>query len=274
MRLGGAITLAIGLLMLPTAAAAAPRIVGPGAVSAGARLAAPVSNARADAQPAGASAPTGLDLSSDHAALADYSAYLLELLKQAPSAQANDASYIAQISSPNGCKSALAPLAQSSTPPDAATARTLRQLGVEIGDDLAIAYEQAMLPAFAHFAAQIDALSWSRGSGGPLAVHRYVRSESRVLSITQSQLCQDVLLAAATPQSTPAATLAFIHQYARAARLADAALVGLTGLMQLYATNAERGLLEHIGILARQVNAVAGAELRRGGAQLEAALES
>jgi hypothetical protein len=265
MRRAAIIAMAVGALAAPAATVAAPMPAIPGGVFAKPRLALPLAAASSDQAP-GSPIPT-VDLASDHAALNDYAAYLLTLVRQAPNGTINDSSYIATISGSNGCRGALQGLAQGTSPPDPAVRHTLSELGAEMGDDLAINFDLAAQPAFARFAAELAALRWSR-------VRRYIRSETRVLAITPSALCDDALLAAATPTEVPAGTLDFLKQYARASRLANAGLAGLTRLMETYASPSDHTLIARVGQLVREANALASAELLRGGAQLTAALES
>lgn len=261
MRRTATLLIAVGALAAPAGALAAPR------------LAAPIPQARpAQASVSPTTAP--LDVASDRVALTLYASYLLTLLKQAPTGQVNDTTYIATISGSGGCGRALAPLAQTGTQLDAAERHTLNLLGFEIGDDLSINFDLAALAPFTHFAAGLANLRWTRGSGGLPIVRRYIRAENNVLNMSPSGLCQDALLAAATPELVPAGTTLFLRQYGEASRAANGALAGLMRLMQSYADQADRSVVGRVGVLAREITSTARADLTHSGMVLTAALES
>lgn len=258
------------ILVIVTAALAAP------ASALGApQLAAPIPTARA-AQMAGAlTVPASpLNIASGRIALNAYAAYLNALVKQAPIGVANDTTFIAMISGPEGCKSALAGLTQPGTQISSEVQHTLNTLGREMGDDLAIGFDQASLPAFTKFSSVLSHLHWTRASGAAQIVKRYVRTQTAVLGLTQSELCQNVLYAAAAPDKPPLGTRSFNRSYNQASQAADNALANLMRLMQSVETWGERGLVTRIANLATEVSELTKSDLLQSGTTLTSALET
>ena len=260
MKQAAVLLIAIAALAAPACALAAPQ------------LAAPISTVR-PTQPTGSTAsPT--NVTPDRKALNAYGTYLATLLEGVPTAQSGDTAYIATISNPNGCKSALEPLTQPSNQLNTDVQHTLTVLGEEMGDDLSITFDQPAMPAFTKFSNMILHLHWTRLSGALQVVKHYVTAETAVLEMLPSQLCQDAALAGAYPGKVPDGTKTFIKNYDKASTFANLALSNLMKMMQSYEVPTEKSLVTHITTLAGQVSAVTKSDLLQGGSALSIALET
>lgn len=230
--------------------------------------------------PGGRSYPSGdaasgqlpLNYASDRRAMNAYATYLNTLLNNTSNGNANDSSYIQTIS--GLCKGALAPLTQSNQQVDTAVQHTLTVLGQEMGDDLAITFDQAATSAFTRFSNTLTRLRWTRFSGWPYAVRHYINTESQVLSLPVSALCANASSAQLRPGVVPASTKSFIKAYNEASRLANNALNNLTRMMQAYEVPSERGLVSRISNLAGEVSSQTKGYLLSGGSALTSVLES
>ena len=254
-------------LLIATAALAAP------ASALGApQLAAPVPTVR----PAQGSTVTTFpaNVTPNRKALNAYATYLTTVLEGASTAQAAATAYIATISGTNGCKSALAPLAQPSQQVNAAAQHTLTVLGQEMGDDLSITFDQSALPAFNKLATALLRLHWTRLSGAGQIVKHYVNAEIAVLSMLPSELCQNALLAGSYPAKVPDGTKTFLKSYDKASAIANLALANFTKMMQSYEIPAEKSLVARITTLASQVATQTKSALLQSGAVLSTALET
>ena len=145
--------IATAVLGAPASALAAPQ------------LAAPLPTAK-QSQPSGSVASQlPLNYASDRKALNAYATYLSALINSAPAGDATDTTYISSVS--NQCKSALAPLTQPSEQVNTYVQHTLTVLGEEMGDDLAINFDQAAIAAFTKFSNTLARLHWTRLSAWP-----------------------------------------------------------------------------------------------------------
>src|SRR5579875_2322839 len=122
MKQAAVIVISIAALAAPASALGAPQ------------LAVPIPSLRAAQSTLSTVFPA--NVGPDHRALNAYANYLGALLTGASAAQAADNSYVATISSPNGCKSALEPLTLPSNEVNSSAQHTLTVLGQEMGDDL------------------------------------------------------------------------------------------------------------------------------------------
>ncbi len=252
-------------LSSPAAATATPRLPE-------ARLAAPVPGARA-IRTGTATAGTGtLNFISDRSALTAYAGYLDDLMKLTSSGQSAVNAFITNVSSQ--CKSALAPLAQGTAVNAVKVQRTLKLLGREMGDDLSIAYYAVASPDFTNLTSTLSHLRWTRFSGAAAALKRFVSTETALLSITPSNLCQDALYAATTPTVVPPGTKTFVKSYAHTAAAADDALQNLLRVLQTYEMTGEKSLLSRISSMANAFSSASRSELMQSGSLLAAALEN
>ncbi|HET9094370.1 MAG TPA: hypothetical protein VFN36_04735 [Solirubrobacteraceae bacterium] len=209
---------------------------------------------------------------ADRHVLLGYDVYLSALLAQVPNGTANDASFVALISSQ--CKGALTPLTQPPNDVSTTAQHTLTILGHEMGDDLSISFDAAALPAFTRFADVLAHQHWTRMSGASAVVRRYVNAVTTILAFTPSNLCLDASDAELNPDVVPDATRAFVPAYVAASREATAALAGLRNLMQLYEVPPERALIARISSLAAQLASQMKAALLQSGASLTSVLEA
>jgi hypothetical protein len=234
-------------------------------------IAAPIPTARG-AQVVG-QAPAGpRDLESDKTALNAYATYLTSLVRNASIGQLSDSSYVTMIA--EQCKGALQPLMQPNEQVNTATQATLTALGEEMGDDLSIGFDQFAFGPFLKLSTKLSRLRWTRLSDGTAVVKRYVTTETTVLSLTQSTLCQNALLAASPPQTITPATKSFVKGYARASDASNAALTSLLELMQTYETPAERTVITRIATLAAQLVRLTKAALQSTSTALTNTLEA
>jgi hypothetical protein len=263
---------AVVLVLTAAALAAAPASALAGA-PAGPALARAIPNARI-AQGGDGQQPNQppLNVASDRIALNAYATYLTAIDKGITTAQQNDTAFIATISS--GCKSALQPLTQPNEQVDATAQETLTVLGREMGDDLAISFDQAAQLAFDRLSTTLTHLRWTRLSGAWAIVRRYVNTQTAVLQMLPSDLCQDALLAASDPQTIPPNTKTFVKAYNKASNAANLALTNLLDLMQTYETPAEKPTVTKIASLAAQITKVTKADLLQSGASLTQTLET
>jgi hypothetical protein len=261
MKQAAALLIAIAALAAPASALAAPQ------------LAAPFPTVRVSTPATGTTASPA-NTTPDRKALNAYASYLATLLQGAPTAQAGNTTYIGTISSPNGCKSALAPLTQPSDQVNTEVQHTLTVLGEEMGDDLSITFDQAAMPTFAKFSNTILHLHWTRLSGALFVVKHYVNTETAVLETLPSELCQDAALAGTEPNKVPDGTKVFLKNYDKASTLANLALANLLRMMQSYEVPNEKSLIAHITTLANQVAAVTKSDLLQSGSALLSSLET
>ncbi len=201
-----------------------------------------------------------------------YANYLNSLLVQVPTGEANDAAFVALISSQ--CKAALTPLTQPPNDVSTTAQHTLQALGREMGDDLSISFDSAASSAFARFAQVLGALRWTKASGAAGVIRRYVNAETAVLAFTPSNLCLNASDAELRPDVVPDATHTFLRAYAAASREANQALVSLRDLMQSLEVPQERALIARISSLAAQLSAQMKAGLLQSATSLTSVLES
>jgi len=212
------------------------------------------------------------NIDSARAALTAYASYLQLLVSSESTSQADDATYVDTVES--GCKSALAPLTQAPDEVKPAVKSTLTLLGKEIGDDLTVSYDQVAEAPFQRLATVLEHLSWVGGGRNSEIITGYVAAETALLSLPQSSLCQDVLLAATKPTLPPTATHAFLIQYATGVAGASAALGAFLSLLSAYETAAEKPIVQRIAVLAHQFARDSKADLQVSGQQLTASLET
>lgn len=263
-----AVIITLAALAVPSSAIAASASAVPARVAVwGPEIAAAV-----PAQVVGQAAARPRDLASDKTALNAYATYLGALVKSTSIGELSDSSYVSMIA--GNCKGALEPLTQPSGQVNAAARATLTALGKEMGDDLSIGFDQVALGPFQRLSTSLSRLRWTLSSGGAYVVRRFDTTETTVLSLTQSSLCQDALLAASAPQTTPTATKVFVRGYTRASNASNAALTNLLKLMQTYETPAEHGLITRIASLAAQLTRVTRVDLQTNSSALTSTLES
>jgi hypothetical protein len=255
---------AAAALAAPASALGAPRLA----------VALPSGPVPARPSPAGATTPAQLPLNyaSDRKALTAYATYLTTLMDGASTGDANDTAFIAQVS--GQCKSALSPLTQPNEQVNTAVQHTLTVLGQEMGDDLAIGFDQAAAPAFAKFSATLARLHWTRLTGWSYAVKHYISAETALLALSVSQLCVNASTAELRPSIVPDATRTFTKAYSDASKLADAGLTNLTKLMQAYEIPSEKALVTRISNLAGELASQTKADLLANGTSLTTVLES
>ncbi|MGH2842267.1 MAG: hypothetical protein ACRDKL_01590 [Solirubrobacteraceae bacterium] len=255
------LVIATAALALPGSALAAPQLV------------APIPSARPSQAGAGATvAQRSLDYASDRRALNAYATYLATLLNVGPTGNASDTSYIATISSQ--CKSVLAPLTQPSQQVNAEVQHTLNVLGAEMGDDLAINFDQSAVAGFARFTTALSRLHWTRYSGWYGAIRRYVYTQNSVLALSPGSLCADASYAELKPATVPDGTRTFIKAYNETSKAANAALTNLTKLMEIYEVPGEKSLVSRISSLVSQVSSLTKSDLLQNGSTLATVLES
>src|SRR4029077_2390005 len=148
----------------------------------------------------------------------------------------------------------------------------LTALGEEIGDDLSIGFDQVALGPFERLSTSLSRLRWTIPSGGDYVVKRFDTTETAVLSLTQSPLCQNALLAASAPQTIPPATKSFDKGYARASNESNAALANLLKLMQAYETPSEHPVITRIANLAAELARIRKVDLQSNSSALTSAL--
>jgi hypothetical protein len=254
------------VLVIATAALAVP-----GSALAAPQLAVPIPNSRpTQAGVAGAQLP--LNFASDRKALNAYASYLNTLLNVATAGNANDTSYISTISSQ--CRSSLAPLTAPNEQVNTDVQHTLTVLGEEMGDDLAINFDQAAVPGFARFTTALSRLHWTRLSGWALTIRRYINSQNNVLALSPSNLCSNADYAELRPATVPDGTHTFIKGYNDTSKAANSALTNLTKMMETYEIPNEKGLVSRISSLAGQVSSQTKANLLQNGSTLANVLES
>ncbi len=186
---------------------------------------------------------------------------------------ATDTTYILERVEP--VQIALAPLTQPSEQVNTYVQHTLTVLGEEMGDDLAINFDQAAIAAFTKFSNTLARLHWTRLSAWPLAVKHYINSETGVLALSPSALCADANAAELKPSVVPDASKIFVKTYSDASKLADSALsTNLTRLMQTFEIPSEKALVTRITNLASQVSSQTKADLLSSGTTLTSVLES
>ena len=272
MKLAAVAVLTVALAA-PASALSAPQLGAPVMPTAAASTAAATGAASTTAS----DTTTPLNVASDHAALSAYASYLSALVRSAPTAQVNEVTYVASVSSE--CRSALAPLTQQSSSPDSATQDTLTALGKEIGDDVSITFDQTALLPFARLQTTLQGLRWTHLSGGNAIVKRFLTTENAVLTFVPSNLCQNALAAYSliedsAVQPIPQATRTFNKAYAKASAAANTSLVALLKLMQTYETSSEKSQITRIANLASQVTKLTKSSLESTSSSLTAALES
>ncbi|MDE3133576.1 MAG: hypothetical protein KGL15_05890 [Acidobacteriota bacterium] len=256
------------ILVMATAALALP-----GSALAAPQLVAPIPSAKpTPAGTGGTVAQLPLNYASDRRALNAYASYLTTLLNAAPTGNTNDTTYISTISSQ--CKGALAPLTQPSQQVNYEVQHTLTVLGEEMGDDLAINFEQSAVAGFAKFTTALARLHWSRYSGWYGAIRRYVNTQNNVLALSPSSLCADAAYAELRPAIVPDGTKTFIKAYNDSSKAASAALTNLTKLMETYEAPSEKSLISRISSLVSQVSALTKSDLLQNGSALATVLES
>lgn len=248
-------------LALPASALAAPQLV------------APIPNAKPSQAGAGGTVvQLPLNYASDRKALDAYASYLTTLLSVAPTGNANDTTYISTISSQ--CKSALEPLTQPSQQVNTEVQHTLTVLGEEMGDDLAINFDQSAVAGFAKFTSALSRLHWSRYSGWYGAIRRYVNTQNNVLALSPSSLCADASYAELRPAVVPDGTRVFIKAYNESSRAANGALTNLTKLMETYEVPSEKSLVSRIASLVSQLSSLTKSDLLQNGSALANVLEA
>jgi len=268
MKFSLVVFLTVAALAVPASALGASA----SAVPARAAVSGPEIAAAVPAQAMGQAAARPRDLASDKTALSAYAAYLASLVRSTSIGELSDSSYVTMIA--GQCKGALEPLTQPNEQVNAAVQATLTALGEEMGDDLSIGFDQVALGPFERLSTSLSRLRWTRPSGGAYAVRHFVATETTVLSLTQSALCQNALLAASAPQTIPAATKAFVRGYTRASNASNAALANLLKLMQTYETPAEHALITRIANLVAQLARVTRVDLQSNSSALTNTLES
>ncbi len=239
----------------------------------GAAVAAPVPYATAAQATPGDTAPRSpLNTASDKVALNAYASYLGSVLKATSTGQAANSAYISAISTQ--CRSALALLTQSNYQVNSGAQATLTALGEEMGDDLSIAFDGAVITPFLKLANALQPLRWNRISGGTLIIKHFVSAQSAVLYMGPSELCQDALLAGSSPETIPQKTKGFTRAYSKASRQANAALAAVLTLMQTYETPSEKAVVARIASLAGQISRITKADLMSGASSLSNVLEN
>ena len=214
---------------------------------------------------------------ADRKALNAYATYLTALISQEPVSLTNDDTYVAALSQPGsggGCKAALWKLTQPPYQVDTKAQHTLTVLGEEVGDDLTITYDADATEAFTKFAGALESLKWGRFSGAELITRRYVSTQTSLLAMTASSLCQDALDAQLRPDIVPEGTKAFLPLYNLASKGANATLTSLLTLMQTYEIPSEKALIARITTLANQLATQTKTDLLQSGTALTTALES
>lgn len=256
------------VLVIATAALAVP-----GSALASPRLAAPIPSAKPSQSGTTATpAPSPLNYASDRKALNAYASYLNMLLNVGTTGDANDTAYISTISSQ--CKSSLAPLTQPNEQVNTEVQHTLTVLGEEMGDDLAITYDQAAVAGFAKFTMALSRLHWTRFTGWAYAIRRYINTQNNVLALGTSNLCSDANYAELRPATVPEGTKTFIKGYNETSRAANSALTNLTRMMETYEVPSEKNLIARISSLASQVSSQTKADLLQSGSALANVLEA
>ena len=245
----------------------------PGSALASPQRAVPIPSAKAS-QNGSAARPAqwSINYASDRRALGAYASYLNTLLVGTITGNANDTTYISTISSQ--CKSTLAPLTQPSQQVNTDVQQTLTVLGEEMGDDLAINFNQAAVPGFAKFTTALSHLRWTRLSGGAATVRHYINTQNSVLALIPSDLCANAAYAELRPTIVPEGTRIFIKAYNETSRAANGALTNLTKLMETYEVAGEKALVTRIASLASQVSSQTRADLLQSGSTLASVLES
>jgi hypothetical protein len=268
MKFSVVVVLTLAALAAPASALGASA----GAVPARSAVSGPEIAAPVPAQVVGQAAARPRDLASDKTALSAYATYLTSLVRTAPIGQQSDGSYVTMIT--GQCKGALAPLMQPSEQVNAAAQATLTALGEEMGDDLSIGFDQVAFGPFLRLSTSLSRLRWTPPSGAAAVVKRFVTTENAVLSLTQSALCQNALLAGTDTQTIPPATKSFVRGYNRASNASNAALNNLLKLMQTYETPAEHALVTRIATLADQLTRLTKDALQSNSSALTNTLES
>ncbi len=227
--------------------------------------------------------PRPTNFASGRVALNAYASYLQSLVDSESTGQANDAAFANTVefgdSGESGCRSDLEPLTQGAYAVKPAVQDTLKALGREIGDDLAISYDEVALTPLGRLATVLERLKWVHGGRNADVIANYVKAETALIALPQSGLCQDVQLAASAleaskPAATPADTRAFIAQYDTDAKAASAALGGFLVLLRAYSKPAERPLLERIATLAGEFATDSKTSLLATGQALTTSLET
>ena len=265
----------VAALAAPAGASAAPVLAEPlpaAAPTGSTTTTVPQPQPRPQPQPPQPPLHAPADVRTDRRALDGYAIYLNTLLSATSSARTAVATYTTTIVSQ--CRSALAPLTQPTTQIGAAAQRTLSAIGHEIGDDLTISYDSALVPQFSRFSQLLVHLRWTRQSAGWLIVRRYVAAESRVLGLAPSKLCQDAGLVGVSPQLLPPGTASFLVDYNRASAVANRTFATLTRLMGTYTRPDESVLLQRIATLADDFATASRSDLLAAGSHLATALQS
>jgi hypothetical protein len=244
----------------------------PGSALAMPQLAVPLPSRSSHAGTDGSAAQASLNYTTDRRALNAYASYLNTLLNVATTGNTNDTGYISTISSQ--CKSSLAPLTAPNEQLNSDVQHTLTVLGEEMGDDLAINFDQAAVAGFARFTVALSRLHWTHWSGGGAVVRHYINTENNVLALSPSNLCSNADYAELRPAIVPDGTRTFVKGYNQTSRAANDALSNLTRLMETYEVPSEKGLVGRISSLVNQVSSQTKADLLQNGSALANLLET
>lgn len=263
MRSAAVLILSAAALALPASALGRPAIAAPTAVA---------STAQGVGTGSGTTPALPLNVASGKAALSAYANYLQALVRTASDAQQSAEAYVSAIESQ--CKSGLQPLTDPSYQVNATVQATLNQVGQEIGDDLSITFDNGTLTPFTKLSTALNRLHWTKISdGGPIVKH-FLATQGAALTLTTSNLCQDVFLVAASPQKLPSAAKAFLNQYDKASNTAEASLSTFLALLHAYETPNEHQLVTRIASLAAQVNKFQQAAITANATALTTELKS
>lgn len=213
---------------------------------------------------------------SDRRVLNAYAAYLTTLIDQETIGETNDDVYLTMISQPGtgGCRAALSKLTQPPYQVDTRAQHTLMVLGEEIGDDVRINFDQFSTEAFTRFAGILQGQRWTRFSGAPPVIRRYINAQTNMLGLTASNLCLDASDAELHPDVVPDGTKTFLPLYTTASSKANLALTNLLTLMQTYEIPSEKSLIARISMLANELTFQTKDDLLQSGTAVTTVLES
>jgi hypothetical protein len=264
-------------LLAPAAALATPHIIAPIPAATVAQLAGSPTASEGTTTTGQSTPPVlgpvvAVNIASDRSALNAYATYLQSLVKSSLDGQASDSQYLSEIS--DGCKSELEPLTTSSGQVSTAVQTTLTAIGEEIGEDLAINFDTSAVTPFAKLSLTLDRLKWSARGRNAAIVKRYVDTQTALTQLEPGNLCADVELAAASPQTVPDTTRTFLKQYDKVATAANDGLTDFLDLLRTYQIPAEQKLVTRIATLATEFNKTSKADLLTNGQALTTILET
>ncbi|MGO9901545.1 MAG: hypothetical protein ACLP0J_18100 [Solirubrobacteraceae bacterium] len=203
---------------------------------------------------------TPLDTSSDRAALTAYEHYMTSLDDGIGAANRRDQAFAASVQ--KGCAGVLTLLTSGQ-----AHSSAVHDLGEEIGDDVAVAFDAEAIQPFTRFSSTLARLRWSSGATANTTA-ALIAATRASLAIKPSTLCADAQAVASAPASEPARTRTFLAVYVPAARAASKRLAAFLGVLERFETSSEAGLIAAVNRLVTRYESASKADQDDGSAQI------